>query len=430
MEKTFFSSAVSGRLTAIAFLMTATSAASAATDIQVWHALPEYNKVVFEELVRNYNRSQDDVRVNLRAFESEDQLDTALQADSSKPNLFQMGETSGLDDVAQRSYVQPMHALLTKASAGNQRWFLPAANNFMHDTRGRMLALPLMAEIPVMFYNIDAFKRAGLEPTQPQRVWQGLQDQLVTLANNGSRRCPLTSDQPVSINLENLAAVNKQFYAGDNNSRRGFDFDILYVRHLSTMISWVRSELMVKPEFGPQSVDRFQGGECAVLLSNSGNIGRLNAQRGLNYAVTGLPYYPQVTAQPGNPFVSGSGFWASKGKSNDEDKASAQFVNWLASDDVAQKWYESTGYLPLTQAAYAKTEPSYYENLGDWKALVDVYERNPENTTRGFRVNNYHQIRAMFNLTLEDALDGKTPAVAALRVAAEEANKIANARPR
>src|SRR3546814_2837498 len=102
----------------------------------------------------------------------------------------------------------------------------------------------------------------------------GLQVQLVSMANKGSRHCPLTTDLPVSINLENLAAVNNQLFASSENGLKGkgepsFSFDSTYVRHLSLMISWVRSEIMVKPEFGVRSVERFASGDRKSTRLNS-----------------------------------------------------------------------------------------------------------------------------------------------------------------
>ena len=180
------------------------------------------------------------------------------------------------------------------------------------------------------------------------------------------------------------------------------------------------------PQFGPQSVTRFADGECAVLLSNSGNIGQLSNDSKVSYAVAGLPYYPEVTAQPGSPFVSGSGLWATKGHNAEHDKATTQFMTWLASTPVSSSWYQATGYLPLTKEAFSSTNEKYYKKLGDWQGLVATYAQNPEHTTRGFKVNNYHQIRAMFHQTLTTALEGKQPAVTALRLAATEANKLVN----
>src|SRR3546814_15226154 len=83
------------------------------------------------------------------------------------------------------------------------------------------MAFPYMLEVPVMYYDIDAFKKACLVPAVPQRSWMGLQGQLVSMANKGSRHCPLTTDLPVSINLENLAAVNNQLFASSENGLKG-----------------------------------------------------------------------------------------------------------------------------------------------------------------------------------------------------------------
>src|SRR5690625_4129922 len=402
------------------------STAWAATEIQVWHALNEHNAKVFEGMVKSYNRSQSDVKVVLQDFYDVAALDEALNmvSEEQRPNLVQLPETTGLDDVATRSYIQPMYQLLANAPMQESTWFLPSENNFMHDANGRLLALPLMAEIPVMFYNTEAFEKANIDGAKPSRDWSELQGQLVQVANSATRRCPITSDQPVSINLENLAAVNKQFYPGGADQQQGFKFNSLYVRHLSTMISWVRSEIMTPPEFNELATQRFAQGECGALLSNSGNLGTFLNQADLQFSVTGLPYYPQVTETPGNPFVTGIGLWSLAGHDSSEDEASAAFITWLAQPEQAATWHQETGFLPLTKEAFAATDSNYYAPIGEWQNLVAVYNQKPEATTRGFRVPNYHLIRAMFNQTLDTALTGQQTAITALETAAEQANQL------
>lgn len=415
-------------LAATALSMAFSSAAWSATDVQVWYSLNEHNKQAFEALVKAFNKeNKEDIRVHTRAFDNSDELDVSLSmvAESERPNIVQLPEISGMDDVATRSYIWPLNQALAKDPIRGVKWFLPADNNFMHNAKGQLLALPFMAEIPVMYYNIAAFEKAGLVPPKPSRSWQELQDQLVTIANNGTRYCPITSDQPVSMNLENLAAVNKQFYPGTGKgSPAGFDFDMMYIRHLSTMVGWVRSEIMVRPAMWSQSPKRFADGECAVFLSNSGNLGAFESQKKLDFSVSGIPYYPQITENPGNPFVTGTGLWLTRGHSAEKDKGSIAFMRWLSQTNNAAKWYQQTGFLPLTHEAFNATDAGYYKHLGQWRDVVAVYGQRPENTTRGFKVHNYHQIRAVFNDTLTQALEGNQTAVTALKSAATEANKL------
>ncbi|MGB6103740.1 MAG: extracellular solute-binding protein [Pusillimonas sp.] len=412
--------------------MLLSSMAASATDVMVWHSLNPYNKEVFETLVKDFNKEQKDVKVRLKAFDTEDDIEAALaaaQKRDDRPQLVQLDDDRAPDEVAGRSYIQPLNTLLAKHPIPDAKWFMSDKNTFARDSKGRLVAFPYMVDIPVMFYNIDAFKKADLKPTVPQRDWASLQDQLVTLANNGSRRCPLTSDQPVSVNLENLAAVNNQLYASNDNGLKGkgkpaFAFDLLYIRHLSMMISWVKSELMVKPEFNANATKRFANNECAVLFSTSSNIGWFSDNRKLDFSLTGLPYYPQVTANPGSAFVGGSALWVTAGHSKESDAASAQFLAWLAQPKRAAQWFQATGFLPLTQQAFAQTEKSYYKKLGDWQELVAAYSQSPGANGRGFRIDNYPKIRAMFHDTLEKALNGNQSAPTALKTAAAEAGKM------
>lgn len=416
-------------------LLASSMAATAATELNVWHSLSPHNKSVFEGLIKDFNKSQSDVKVVLSAFENQEAVDAALAMTEKlrdKPNLVQLDDQRAPDDVSSRDYIQPLYVLQGKQTLKGLSWFFPEQNRHLRDAKGRLLAFPYMVDIPVMFYNINAFKTAGIKPAQPLRSWSGLQGQLVDLANNGSRKCPLTWNQPVSINLENLAAVNNQPFTMETKAGKGaktkttpaFHFDTMYVRHLSLMISWVRTELMVRPEFDGLATQRFANNECAVLLSDSGNLGWFSDSSKLNFAVSGLPYYPEVTATPGTPFAGGSALWSIKGHSKEADAASVQLMEWLADTQRASQWYQKTGFLPLTQQAFAATPDSYYQNKGQWRELVSAYSAKPGVSGQGFRVKNYPKIKTMFGETLDRALKGNEPAVTALKFASTEAGKI------
>lgn len=427
--------AVAGLTATTAFVFGAQNA-YAATDVEVWLALNAHNEQVFEKLVKQFNSEQKDVRVSLKSFKHVDDIDPALEAAvkaKKTPNLVQLEDNNAPETIASRKYIQPLYEVVAKAPLKNTDWFVSSANGFMRDSKGRLLAFPYMMEIPVMYYNVDAFKKAGLNPTVPDRSWQGLQDQLVDLANKATRNCPVTTNMPASINLENLAAVNNQYFLSNENGLKGkstptFSFDTLFVRHLSLMISWVRSELMTGPAYQQQALQRFTNKECAVLITNSGNLGAFRSIRGLDFGVSGLPYYPQVTSKPGNPFVDGGALWAVKGHDKQQDNATAQFLAWLAQPKQAAHWYQQTGFLPLTKQAFASTDDGYYKGLGEWKDLVAVYAKEPPLTARNFRIQNYPQIEDMFEEVMEKALKGEESAPVALSSAASRAKQISGSK--
>ncbi|MFA5521616.1 MAG: extracellular solute-binding protein [Castellaniella sp.] len=404
-------------------------ALAASTDIQLWHSLDAHNRQVFETLVKQFNRQSKTTQVRLSAYKDQAGVDAALariSQDKDRPHLVQLPEHYDPDVLARRSYIQPLHVLMGKHPLRGFEWFLPAENRAVRDAKGRLLAFPYMLDIPVMYYNQDAFRKAGLQPPVPERSWSGLQAQLVTAANNGSRRCPLTSDQSVSVNLENLAAVNNQPYA--KPARKGaapaFDFDVMYIRHLSLMISWVRSELMVKPEFNAVAAERFAKGECAVLMSQSSRLGWFAAQRSLNVGIDGLPYYPEVTRTPGLAFVGGSALWATRGHAKLEDVSVMEFLGWLAQAEQAATWFEQTGFLPVSRQGFEAARASG-ALMKQWHAMAAPYGKKPVATAQGFQIRNYPEIRAMFTRSLDGALSGKGTAVTTLKAAAAEGSRMA-----
>jgi multiple sugar transport system substrate-binding protein len=409
-------------------------AVQAATDVQVWVSLTPHNQEVFEDLVEDFNRSQSDVRVRVKTFNTAREIEPALlervQAKQEIPHLLQIDDNRDPESLAGQKHIAPLYTLLARYPIKHAQWFVAPQNLSMRDARGRLLAFPYMIDVPVMFYNIQAFEKAGMTPAVPQRSWYGLQEQLVDLANKATRNCPAITDQSVSVNLENLAAVNNQFFTSADNGTKSqsaaFTFDTTFVRHLSLMIAWVRSELLVDPEPNVHATDKFAGNECSVLWSESSNIGRFIELDSLKFGLTGLPYYPQVTKTPGNPFLDGTGLWATAGHPDAENKATVQFLSWLAEPDNAARWYQKTGFLPLTRQAFEQTSESYYKNHGiePWRELVAVYAKPPSETGRGFKIKNYPQIREMFHKKLDDALGGQYPAVTALTTAKSEATRI------
>src|SRR5690606_9791893 len=89
-------------------------AAAAASGIRVRHAPPAHDSGVFKGLVNKFNRSQSDVRVQLKAFASVAEIERAISPATKrddKPHLAQLEENRAPGG-AGRSYVQPLNALL------------------------------------------------------------------------------------------------------------------------------------------------------------------------------------------------------------------------------------------------------------------------------------------------------------------------------
>jgi multiple sugar transport system substrate-binding protein len=430
-------------------LLASALAHAAPVEIQVWNTLSDNNKAEFEKLVKQYNKEQDQVSVTLRNFSSDaaiEQETKAAVAAKRAPNLIELDDNHSPELVAEHKDILPLYELLAKYPIKDLNWFLPATTSFTRDGKGRLLAFPWMAEMPLMFYNIAAYKKAGLDPNAPASTWMKLQAQLLALRDKGNFDCPYATSDQVTIHLENLAPVNNQLYASNDNGLEegrvvrtkgkgksrvsvagtpALQFDILYMRHISLMTSWKRSLLFMHHTEGTEADNFFAKGECAVLTTGSGAFGKFMNTKSLSFGVAPLPYYDQATSAAGSPFVSGSALWAIDGKPKDQEKATANFLAWLSKPVVATEWHQRTGYLPLTEAAFRASDVSFYDKIPGAQRVLATLRDKRISTSRGFRMPNYDAIEPVLNRELNDALDGKVPTVEALNQASAEARGIA-----
>src|SRR3546814_5255407 len=91
----------------------------AANDVVLWHSLNPYNKGVFEDLVKDFNKEQDEVKVRLKAFDNENAIEAALAAAKKRddrPQLVQLDDDRSPEEVASRPYIQPLNTLLDRKS--------------------------------------------------------------------------------------------------------------------------------------------------------------------------------------------------------------------------------------------------------------------------------------------------------------------------
>jgi len=417
------------RRVALAAALAAAPAAHAATDVVVWHTLAGAHRQEFEALAKDFNKEQKDVRVVLKAFADQDALraEAAKAGKSQRPHLVQLSDNHSPEVIAEHDAILPMHRLLAAHPIKDLAWFLPQTTSFVRDAKGQLLAFPFMAEVPVMFYNLDAFKKAGLDPKRPARTWVALQTDLIQLRAAGYA-CPYATSQEVAVHFENLAAVNKKPYStNDNGFGKGapaLRFDSLYMRHLSMMVTWKRSLLLAAhtPDNGADA--RFAKGECAVLTSGTGALGTFLQAKGLSFGVAPLPYYEQVSREAGQPFVSGSALWALAGHGKDEDKATAAFLAFLAKPVVAARWHQRTGFLPLTQAAFAASDVSFYQRIPGAHSVIAAMRTSPGETSRGFRLPNYPRVASLLATGFDAALEGGAPPMQVLNQISDQSKAI------
>jgi sn-glycerol 3-phosphate transport system substrate-binding protein len=131
-----------------------------------------------------------------------------------------------------------------------------------------------------------------------------------------------------------------------------------------------------------------------------------------------------VEGAPQNTVIGGASLWVMSGKKPAEYKGVAQFFNYLTNPETQAKSHQRTGYLPITLASFELSEKSgfYKENPGTDTAVNQMIRKTTDKS-RGIRLGNFVQIRAIMEEELEQVWAGKKSAKDALDAAVKRGNE-------
>ena len=183
------------------------SPAQAATDINWWHAMSGELGKQLEKLAADFNASQSDYRI-VPTYKGSytETVTSAIFAfrSRSQPAIVQVNEIATATMMAARGAIYPVFELMRDQSEPfSPAAYLPAITGYYSDVAGNMLSFPFNASTPILYYNKDLFRAAGLDPEVAPKTWAEVGEAAKKLRASGSP-CGLTTSWPSWINVENL----------------------------------------------------------------------------------------------------------------------------------------------------------------------------------------------------------------------------------
>jgi len=347
------------------------------------------------------------------------------------PDIVQVFEVGTATMMAAKGAVKPVYQLMTDAGEPfDPATYLPAVTAYYSTPDGKMLSFPFNSSTPVVYWNKDAFKKAGLDPDKPPATWPDMFAAAKKL-RGADVPCGFTSAWVSWVQVENFSAWHNIPIGTKANGLGGFDSELLInnptvVRHIGNLADAQKDKSF---DYGGRTTEptaKFISGDCGMLMDSSASYGAIKKGAQFAWGVTQLPYYPDVPGAPQNSIIGGASLWVMGGKKPEEYKGIAKFFTYLSSVPVQQTWHQDTGYLPITKAAYDATKASgfYDKNPGTEIAILQMTGKPPTENSRGLRFGNMVQIRDVIAEDLEAAFSGKMDAKAAMDDAVSRGNAI------
>jgi sn-glycerol 3-phosphate transport system substrate-binding protein len=393
--------------------------ASAQVEIQWWHSMGGQLGEWVGSLAKEFNAKQTEYKVT-PVFkgtypESFSAAIAAFRAGNA-PHVLQVFEVGTANMMASKGAIVPVTQVMQRAGVKfDPSVYVPAVSGYYTAPNGEMLSLPFNSSTPVLHYNRDAFKAAGLDPNSPPKTWPELVLTAAKLKASG-HKCPFTTSWQSWTQLESFSAWHNVEFATKRNGFNGLDTRLaittpLHERHIENLANMAQQGLFVYKGRNNAADATFVAGECAMTTGSSAMYGAVKRNAKFEGGISTLPYYPDVPGAPQNTVIGGASLWVMAGKKPEEYKAVAEFFKYLSDAQVQAASHQLTGYLPITTAAFKVTEDSgfYKQNPGTDVSVTQMIRKTTDKS-RGIRLGNFVQIRTILDEELEQVWAGKKTA--------------------
>ena len=132
---------------------------------------------VVDEITTRFNASQSDYKL-VATYKGgyEDTMTAGIAAFRAKnqPQVIQVFDAGAATIINAKGALVPVAELLDKYGVGfNAMDYLAGVPNFYADSSGQMIGLPFNSSTPLLYYNKEAFAKAGV--TEPPLTWEAFE---------------------------------------------------------------------------------------------------------------------------------------------------------------------------------------------------------------------------------------------------------------
>jgi sn-glycerol 3-phosphate transport system substrate-binding protein len=307
----------------------------------------------------------------------------------------------------------------------DQVWLDGFYPGFMKDATldGKIYGVPFQRSTPVLYFNKDAFKEAGLDPNTPPTTW----DEMIEMGKKLVKKDDSGNVTRWGTRIPTLGLGGAWLFGGlviSNGSQlsedNGIDVNLDTPETLSALnfLTRLSAEGVMSP--GGQSwgdtPKAFIEGNAATIWTSTGNLAFVNDNAEFDWGVGFLP----GGKGPGAP-VGGGNFYIFKDGTVEEKAAALDFIKHMTAPENAAKWSIATGYIaPRADTWETPVMKEYAEKLP--QALVAREQIQYAN--REFATFQRARVTQFLVEAIESTIGGEAEAGAALAKAQASADKV------
>jgi sn-glycerol 3-phosphate transport system substrate-binding protein len=403
--------------------LTATTASADPIALQFWHSMTGSKNKLLDSIVSDFNNLPEN-KGKITVFsqfvgsyeEGLNKLRTALIGGKG-PHIVQ------ITDIGQRvmidsGAIRPLQDFIDQDPTFPLNQILPPIRHY-YEVKGKLYSLPFATSNPILYYNADMFKAAGI--TNPPKTFQELEEDARRLTKPKEKIKGLTWPLNSWFFEQFMARQGANLVNPDNGrNARATEANYLSPEAIRFLAIWIR--MSKEGTFSNLGRDwdpaeqNFLAGRTAMLITSTSDIFEVVQQAPFKLLLAPIPAdNPKI----GGTIIGGNSLWIIKNKPEAEQKAAYLFEKYLISPEVQEKWHTHTGYFPIRNDVIEtlKKKGFYDKNPATWVAIEQMRASPATVATEGALMGVFPEVRNHVATAIEEILAGQSDIETAMKKA-------------
>jgi sn-glycerol 3-phosphate transport system substrate-binding protein len=296
---------------------------------------------------------------------------------------------------------------------------------------GKLQSMPWNSSNPILYYNKDMFRAAGLDPEKPPQTWEDVAADAKAITQHFGGDVKGFTMPIDDWYFEQTLATQGALFANPDNGRNGKAATQAAYNSPQGVawLTWWSGMIKdgIAANLGRNSSDTkaaFIAGKVAMDIDSTAGLRQLIDQSAGKFTV-GTGYYPRPAnnSNAAGTIIGGASLWIMKDHPQAEQDAAWDFIKFLMQPENLAFWHVNTGYYPPSKAAYdVQMDKDWLAKYPQFSTAINQLHDAPLNTaTTGALMGVYVQVRQINQSAFESVFAGQATPQQALDNAAKQA---------
>ena len=320
------------------------------TTIEYWHVNAEsFGGPTVKQLVEKFNKENPTIEVvekyNPDMYKGLTQNLQAAMASGKNPDVVQMGY-SYLNYAGENLKYSNIQEIIDKYVPSDKTFlqdnYLPNILALATTDDGKQIGVPYSVSVPVLYYNPEIFKQAGLDPSKPPRTWQEVSQYAQTIKSKTGTVGFFMQEFADNWAQQALMESNGGQILAKKDGRTVAGFDSPESAQAYQLLADMVKNGSGLHATNEEAFQAFLSGKLGMVCTTIGK--RENFEKSAKFTVL-AGQFPSFEGKQ-RKVPAGGNLLMVFSKDPDKQKAAWTFVKFLESPEALAMWTKGTGYMP------------------------------------------------------------------------------------